>query len=145
MSKRGKVEEFIAKKDKFTGGSLIIFTDGWFMGLEGNPQWMSTLKLLDFCKYMGIRVYFFSVENLPAQLKRYTRDTGGSSAILGKIDEGQLGKLYEDIAKSQAKEYMTKEVTINKSYSEWLGIFGLIFIVLGLIIHNTFERSFTEV
>ncbi len=134
----------LEKKDKFAGSSIIIFTDGIFYP-HGNNTKMSSFKIIDFCKLIGIRVYFISLFDLDKGLIDYCRATGGRGEIVIGYDKKRLEEIYDDIVKSQSNEYVVKETTVDHSLSDYFGIAGLGFVVIGLLMHMTVQRNFTEV
>lgn len=138
------LESIIAKKDKFVGSSIIIFTDGEFQA-TGDDRKMSSFKIVDFCRLVGIRVYFISIFTLDRNLIRFCKDTGGRGEVVKGYDKKRLEEIYDDIAVSQANEYSIKEQNVDRSFSELFGIIGLVFVSLGLFVHTTICLNFTEV
>lgn len=143
-----KVDDFVnsivAQKDKFAGSSIIIFTDGMF-NAAGNQRKMSSFKIIDFCRMMGIRVYFISIYDLDKNLVKFCKDTGGRGEIIKGYDLKRLESIYNDIAESQANEYTVKETTVDRSLAEIFGCLGLWLILTGFTIHTTLQLNFTEV
>jgi hypothetical protein len=139
-----KLNSILEKKDRFIGSSIIIFTDGLFFPY-GNDKKMSSFKIIDFCKLVGIRVYFISLFDLDKKLIDFCRATGGRGEIVDGYDKKRLEEIYDDIAKSQSNEYVVKETTVDHSLSDFFGIAGLIFVIIGLLMHLTTQRNFTEV
>ena len=131
-------------KEKIAGGSIIIFTDGVF-NPHGSQNKMSSYKLIDFCKMMGIRVYFISVYDLDSELVRFCKETGGRGDIIKGFDRKKLEAIYNEIVVSQANEYVVKEQIVDRSLSEIFGGIGLWFILAGFFIHMTIQLNFTEV
>jgi hypothetical protein len=145
LKKDDFVDGIVAQKDKFTGTSIIFFTDGIFQNAAGNPRIMSTYKLINFCKDMGIRVYFISIFELDNLIAKYSRDTGGRGEVVLNYDKKRLEEIYEEIATSQAQEYIMKDVVVDRSFAQWFGIAGLGLVLFGVVLHNTKQLSFTEV
>lgn len=139
-------DSMIANRDRFVGSSLIFFTDGIFDYPEGNPFVMSTYKIINFCKEMGIRVYFISIFQLDQLVIKYCKDSNGRGELITDgYNKKRLEEIYEDIVTSQAKEYAIKEDTVDRSLGTILGFIGLVLILFGLILHNTKQLNFTEV
>lgn len=138
------LEAIIAKKESFNGSSIIIFTDGIF-DPKGRPDKMSSYKIINFCKLVGIRVYFISIFDLDKDIIRYCKETGGRGDIIkGGYDKRQLEIIYEEIVTSQASEYEVKEQVKDQSFSYIFGTLGLVVVVLGLL-KRSFNLNFTEV
>lgn len=144
VKKDEMLDSIVARKDKFAGSSIIIFTDGIFNAV-GDQNKMSSFKIINFCKLLGIRVYFISIFDLNKNLITVCRDTGGRGDVVKGYDQKRLEQIYEEIATSQANEYTTKEQTVDHSLSDLLGIGGLYLVLLGLFFHNTTQLNFTEV
>lgn len=141
----GFLENIINKKKSYEGASIIVFTDGFFMAPEGSPFMMSAYKILDFCKLSGIRVYFISVDVMPPDITRLCKEGGGDTLIAKPLDISKLEKIYEGIIKSQANEHEDIEIDVDRSLSMYLGLVGLLFVFLGLMLHNTRQLNYTEV
>jgi hypothetical protein len=140
----GVLESIVAKKDLFKGGSIIIFTDGIF-DPRGQLRKMSSYKIINFCKLVGIRVYFISIFDLDKDIIKYCKGTGGRGDIVKNgYDKEQLEKIYEEIVTSQATEYEVKDRVKDHSLSFNFGVLGIVYIVLGLI-GRAFSLNFTEV
>lgn len=138
------IKSIVADKDKFAGGSIIIFTDGVF-NPHGDQRKMSSFKIIDFCRMIGIRVYFISIYNLDAQLVKFCKETGGRGDIIKGFDKKRLEEIYNEIVVSQANEHIVKEQSVDHSLSEIFGGIGLWFILVGFFIHTTIQLNFTEV
>jgi len=139
-------DSIVANKANFAGSSLIFFTDGIFDAPAGNNRLMSTYKIINFCKDMGIRVYFISIFQLDQFIIRYCKDSNGSGELITDgYNKQRLEKIYEDIVTSQAREYMVKDEDVDRSLGTILGLIGLFLIVCGLVLHNTKQLNFTEV
>lgn len=145
LKKDDLIKSMIAKKDKFTGTSIIFFTDGIFNDAAGKPKVMSTYKLINFCRDMGIRVYFISIFELDHLIKKYCKDTGGRGEVVNGYDQNRLEEIYDDVVKSQSQEYVIKEESIDRSFAYWFGLVGLLLVLLGVLLHNTSQLNFTEV
>lgn len=139
-----KLQSIVNKKNNVVGSSIIIFTDGIF-NAYGNQKKMSSHKIINFCKLVGIRVYFISLFALDSKISEFCKATGGRGEIVSGYDQKRLEEIYDDIAKSQAKEYSFKEMSVDHSLSDIFGLIGLALIVLGLVLHVTLQRNFTEV
>jgi hypothetical protein len=143
-----KIDDFIKsvveRKDKFSGGSIIIFTDGVFNAI-GSQRKMSSFKIIDFCKLVGIRVYFISVFDLDKDLIKFCKDTGGRGEVIKEFDQKKLEEIYNEIVVSQANEYVVKELSVDHSLSDILGGVALWLILTGFMIHTTLQLNFTEV
>lgn len=139
-------ESIVANKANFAGTSLIFFTDGVFFAPDGNKNIMSTYKIINFCKEMGIRVYFISIYQLDQTIIRYCKDTNGRGEIVADgYNKKKLEAIYEDIVTSQAKEYVIKEENVDRSLGTILGSIGLVLVLCGLVLHTTKQLNFTEV
>ncbi len=139
------LESIVAKKEHFKGGSIIIFTDGIF-DPRGSEQKMSSYKIINFCKMLGIRVYFISIFNLDSTIIEYSRATGGRGEIVKSgYDKRRLEQIYEEIASSQAAEYEMKEQMKDNSISGWIGLYAFFLLVIGLIWRSVVQLEFTEV
>jgi len=138
------LQAIIDNKDKFAGGSIIIFTDGIF-DANGSQRKMSSYKIIDFCKLVGIRVYFISIFDLDRELIRFCKETGGRGDIVKGYDKSRLEGIYNEIAVSQANEYVAKEQSVDHSLSEIFGGIGLWCILVGFFLHTTIQLNFTEV
>lgn len=138
------IESLIAKKDKFTGSSVIIFTDGLFNAV-GNQRKMSSFKIIDFCRLVGIRVYFISIFDLDKTLIQFCKNTGGRGEIVKGYDQKKLEEIYNDIATSQANEYVVKEQNVDRSLADIFGCIGVWLVFCGFMIHMTLQLNFTEV
>lgn len=146
IKKDSVTEALVANKNVFAGSSLIFFTDGIFDYPEGNPRIMSTYKIINFCKDMGIRVYFISIFQLDPLIIRYCKDSGGRGELITDgYNKKRLEEIYEDIVTSQAKEYTIKEESVDRSLGTILGLIGLALVLCGLVLHNTKQLNFTEV
>lgn len=139
-------ESIVSNKANYVGTSLIIFTDGVFFAPDGNNTIMSTYKIINFCKEMGIRVYFIAIYQLDQHIVKYCRETNGRGEIVTDgYNKQKLEAIYEDIVTSQAKEYVMKEENVDRSLGTILGSIGLAFVLCGLILHTTKQLNFTEV
>ena len=138
------IKSIVKNKDKFEGGSIIIFTDGIF-DANGSQRKMSSFKIIDFCRLAGIRVYFISIFDLDRELIRFCKETGGRGDIIKGYDKKSLEKIYNEIVVSQANEYVVKEQSIDHSLSEIFGGLGLWCILVGFFLHTTIQLNFTEV
>ena len=139
-------ESIVANKARFAGSSLIFFTDGFFFAPDGNNNIMSTYKIINFCRDMGIRVYFISIFQLDQFIVQYCKDSNGRGEVITDgYNKQKLEAIYEEIVTSQAKEYMVKEEDVDRSLGTILGFIGLALIFCGLILHNTKQLNFTEV
>ena len=139
-------ESIVANKANFAGTSLIFFMDGVFFAPDGNKNIMSTYKIINFCKEMGIRVYFISIYQLDQTIIRYCKDTNGRGEIVADgYNKKKLEAIYEDIVTSQAKEYIIKEENVDRSLGTILGSIGLVLVLCGLVLHTTKQLNFTEV
>lgn len=146
LKKDNVVEGMIANKNKFIGSSLIFFTDGIFDFPEGREWVMSTYKIINFCKEIGVRVYFISIFQLEPLIIKYCNETNGLGVLIKDgYDKKRLEEIYEDIVTSQAKEYTIKEEVVDRSLGTILGLIGLGLVLCGLILHNTKQLNFTEV
>ena len=139
-----EVKSIIDRKEKFAGGSIIIFTDGIF-NAEGNNRKMSSFKIIDFCRLTGIRVYFISIFDLDKGLITFCKDTGGRGDIIKSYDKQRLEEIYSEIVVSQANEHIVKEQAVDHSLSMIFGGIGLWFMLVGMFIHTTLQLDFTEV
>lgn len=143
-----KIDDFIRliieRKEKFSGGSIIIFTDGVFNAV-GSKNKMSSFKIIDFCRLAGIRVYFISIFDLDKNLIKFCKDTGGRGEIIKGYDQKKLEEIYNEIVVSQANEYVVKELSVDNSLSHILGGVALWLILTGFMIHTTVQLNFTEV
>jgi hypothetical protein len=138
------IKSIVVNKDKFVGSSIIIFTDGVF-NAHGNQRKMSSYKIIDFCKMIGIRVYFISIYELDQQLVKFCKETGGRGDVIKEFGKKRLEDIYNEIVVSQANEYVVKEQSVDHSLSEIFGGIGLWFILVGFLIHTTIQLNFTEV
>ncbi len=138
------LNDVIVKKKKFEGSSIIIFTDGIF-NPNGNNRKMSSFKIIDFLRILGVRVYFISIFDLDKDLIKACIATGGRGDILADYDKSKLEIIYTDIVKSQATEYVIKEKSVDMSLATYLGMGGFIFIIIGILLHNTLQLNLTEV
>lgn len=138
------LDSILAKKDKFTGGSIIIFTDGIF-NANGNAKKMSSFKIIDFCRLVGIRVYFISIFDLDNTIIKFCKDTGGRGDVVKGYNKRRLEEIYNEIAISQANEYTVKEQSVDHSLSTLFGSLGLFFVSMGFLFHTTLQLNFTEV
>lgn len=139
-------ESIVANKANFAGTSLIFFMDGVFFAPDGNKNIMSTYKIINFCKEVGIRVYFISIYQLDQTIIRYCKDTNGRGEIVADgYNKKKLEAIYEDIVTSQAKEYIIKEENVDRSLGTILGSIGLVLVLCGLVLHTTKQLNFTEV
>jgi hypothetical protein len=145
LKKDDFITSIIDHKDKFVGTSIIFFTDGIFQDAAGNQRVMSTYKLINFCKDMGVRVYFISIFELDDFIAKYSKNTGGRGEVVLNYDQKRLEQIYEEIATSQAQEYIMKDVVVDRSFAQWFGIAGLVLVLFGVVLHNTKQLSFTEV
>lgn len=136
------IKEF---KDKISGDSLIIFTDGEFFMPQGNDLVMSTYKLLNLCKDLGIKVYAISVEKIDPMVASLCKASGGFAKVLSSFDNNLFIKTYENILNSQPKEYLQQEGFVNISYANWIGFVGLMFLTLWMVLKNTFCLNYVEV
>lgn len=139
-----KLNLIVDKKDKLAGSSVIIFTDGIF-NPYGNKSKLSSFKIIDFCRLIGVRVYFISLFDLDKKLISFCKATGGRGEVVAGYDQKRLEEIYDDIVKSQANEYVVKETTVDHALSDFFGIAGLSFMVIGLLMHLTIQLNFTEV
>jgi hypothetical protein len=138
------IKSLISQKDKFAGGSIIIFTDGIF-NPDGSRARMSSFRIIDFCKLVGIRVYFVSIFDLDTQLIKFCNETGGRGEIIKGFNKKRLEVIYNDIVESQAKEYVVKEQSVDHSLSYIFGCIGLWCMLVGFFLHTTSQLNFTEV
>lgn len=145
LKKDDFIKDIILKKDKLVGSSIIFFTDGIFAEAAGNSRVMSTYKLINFCKDIGIRIYFISIFELDNLIAKYAKDTGGSGEVVKGYDKKRLEQIYEDIATSQAQEYVVKEESVDRSFTKWFGMVGLCFVLVGLFLHYSKQLNITEV
>ena len=139
------IEGIISQKDKFIGGSVIVFTDGLFPNPAGSLHTMSSYKILDFCKLAGIKAYIVSIFELNDMLVKLCKETGGKAEIVKGYDEARLKVIYEDIVSSQAQEYITKEQVVDKSLSTLFGLISFALLFIGIILQKTKQLNFTEV
>lgn len=143
-----KVDDFTnsiaARKEKFAGGSIIIFTDGIF-NAHGNQRKMSSFKIIDFCRLVGIRIYFISIFDLDKDLVKFCKDTGGRGDIIKGYDKNRLEEIYNEIVVSQANEYVVKEQSVDRSLADIFAGIALWLILTGFMIHTTLQLNFTEV
>jgi len=138
------ITSIVSRKEKFAGGSIIIFTDGIF-DPNGHRNKMSAFRIIDFCKMTGIRVYFISLFDLDAQLVKACKETGGRGDIIKGFNKKRMEEIYNDIVVSQASEYTVKEQSVDHSLSQILGGIGLWCILVGFFLHTTIQLNFTEV
>lgn len=138
------IKSIVVQKEKFAGGSIIIFTDGVF-NPSGSRNKMSSYRIIDFCRMVGIRVYFISIFDLDAQLIKFCKETGGRGDIIKGYNKKRLEEVYNDIVLSQANEYVVKEHSVDHSLSRIFGGIGLWCILVGFFLHNTVQLNFTEV
>lgn len=135
----------VDNKDRAKGASLVVFTDGIFDRPEGAQDVMSSFKIMDFCKLMGIRVYVISVEELQDLVTIYCKETGGNGVVIRQYNQSLFNQAYTDIVKSQANEYVVTERVEDRSLAMWLATAGLSFFLVNLVLANTISRVFTEV
>ena len=138
------VEAIVARKSNFVGNSIIIFTDGFF-NAEGDRNKMSSFKIIDFCKLIGVRVYFISIGSLNETLIKSCKNTGGRGDVIQGYDRKAIERIYEEIVTSQANEYVLREVAVDHSLSDLFSVFGIVLVYLGLIFRNTVYLNYTEV
>lgn len=138
------IESIVSQKEKFAGGSIIIFTDGIF-NPNGGRNKMSSFRIIDFCRMLGIRVYFISISDLDTQLVSFCKETGGRGDMIKGYDKNRLEEIYNDIVVSQANEHVIKEQSVDHSLSQIFGGFGLWCILVGFFLHTTVQLNFTEV
>lgn len=139
-----EVKSIIERKESFLGSSIIIFTDGIF-NAEGDNRKMSSFKIINFCKLVGIRVYFISIFDLDKGLISFCKDTGGRGDIIKGYDKKRLEEIYDEIVISQANEHVVKEQSVDHSLALIFGGIGLWLILTGIFIHTTLQLDFTEV
>lgn len=140
------LREIIEKKSSVAKGtSLIIFTDGFFFNTDGTPNALSAFKILDFCRMIGIRVYFISVFSVNEDLNQYIKDTGGEVIVEEQISNSNLDRVYTEIFENQANEIEVQQQQVDTSFSGILASIALIFLIFGIILQNTANRNFTEV
>jgi hypothetical protein len=138
-------QQIIERFKPFTVGcSVVIFTDGMFFP-DGNESMMSTYKLLQLSKRLGIRVYLISVETIDRLVFEALLETGGTGIVLKGFDVEALEKVYADIVKSQSHEEFVTEESIKRSLSFWFGSFALTCLGVANLLRYTVNRSFTEV
>jgi len=134
-----------SKQKEVQGTSLIVFTDGFLPNPAGSNFDMSMFKLMNFCEMIGIRIFLISVSTMEINIASSIKKTGGSIIVTNDINSSKLTKVYKDILDSQANEMIEVEQESDKSLSQLLAFVALIFLFLGIVLQNTFNRNFTEV
>jgi hypothetical protein len=127
------------------GSSIIMFTDGEFDSPYGSKLQMSSYKIINLCRDLGVRIYIVSVARVDPLLERCVKRTGGVAKVFRNYNQRLFNKTYEDIVRGDALEQMFVDQQARRTFGTIIGAAALLPLFVGLLLRLTTSRSFTDI
>lgn len=137
-------------REKTKESSIIIFSDGAFFMPDGSndSSWsniMSSYKIINLCKDLGIRVYFISVDTVDNDINKLILTTGGFTKTITFFDKNLFEKVYKDILNDIPKEFESEEMVEYNFLSIYFGLCGFSLLSIWFFVKNLLFFNFSEI